>query len=102
MTFEGGASSYRLDFGGALMRDGFVSVKAGVASIVIIIPEDTPASVKVRGLTNVDAGRGFTRRGDAYLTPAWGNDDDTQLEIEVDAGLANVELRMVSSVRSSI
>jgi len=102
MSFEGGASSYRLDFGGELVRDGFVSVKAGVASIVIIIPESTPAQVTVRGLTNVDADRGFERSGGSYVTPAWDNDDDARLEIEVDAGLANVELVLSTPARSSL
>ena len=102
MTFEGGAGSYKLDFGGKLMRDGYVSIKAGVSNIIIVIPEDTPARVTVRGLTNVDADRGFDRRSGSYLTPAWGEDDGAQLEIEVDAGLANVELQMGPSERSSL
>jgi len=102
MTFEGGASSYRLDFGGYLMRDAYVSVKAGVANIVIIIPEDTPASVSVSGLTNVDADRDFSRSGNSYLTPTWDDDGGSRLEIDIDAGLANVELVLKSAVRSSL
>ena len=94
MEFEGGASSYMLDFGGQLMRDGTVDVRAGVASIRIGIPSDTPARVQVRGFTSVDAERGYVRQGDAYTTPAWVGAAGPRLEIEVDAGLANVDLEL--------
>lgn len=102
MRFEGGVSSYTLDFGGRLMRDGFVAIKAGVSNIRLVIPADTPAQVVVRGFTNVDADRGFLREGSAYLTPAWDTEDGARLEIEIDAGLANVELDLDGRGGSSL
>ena len=102
MRFEGGASSYTLDFGGTMMRDGFVSVKTGVANVEIIIPSDLPAKVTIRGLTAVNADRDFVRSGSAYVTPAWKKATGPRLEIERDAGLANIDLELGPAERAGV
>lgn len=102
MRFEGGASSYTLDFGGTMMRDGFVSVKTGVANVEIIIPSDLPAKVTIRGLTTVNADRDFVRNGSAYVTSAWKKATGPRLEIEIDAGLANIDLELGPAERAGV
>jgi hypothetical protein len=55
MDFRSGAGEYRLDFSGQLQQDADVSIKSGLSSIVIVVPEGTPATVRFEGgLTNVE------------------------------------------------
>jgi len=49
VTFNSGAGSYTLDFGGALQREAEVTLHAGVSSLRIEVPSGTPAQVTVGG-----------------------------------------------------
>jgi hypothetical protein len=49
MTLRSGAGTYTLDFGGKLRREAQVDVESGLSTLTIIVPEGTPAQVKVSG-----------------------------------------------------
>jgi hypothetical protein len=90
MDFRSGAGDYRLDFSGQLQRDAEVSIKSGLSSIVIIVPEGTPATVSFEGgLTNVDLDGDWRMSGSNYVLSGEG----PQLTISVEMGAGNLELR---------
>ena len=90
MDFRSGAGDYRLDFSGQLQQDAYVSIKSGLSSIVIIVPEGTPATVRFEGgLTNVDLDGDWRMSGGRYTLPGEG----PELTITVEMGAGNLELR---------
>ena len=90
MDFRSGAGDYRLEFSGQLQRDAEVSIKSGLSSIVIIVPEGTPATVSFEGgLTNVDLDGDWRMSGSNYVLSGEG----PQLTISVEMGAGNLELR---------
>lgn len=90
MDFRSGAGDYRLDFSGELQQDADVSIKSGVSSIVIIVPEGTPATVRFTGgLTNVDRDGEWRMSGNNYVLTGEG----PSLDISVEMGAGNLELR---------
>lgn len=90
MDFRSGAGEYRLDFSGHLQQDAEVSIKSGLSSIVIVVPEGTPATVRFEGgLTNVDLSGEWRSSGSGYSLPGEG----PELNITVEMGAGNLELR---------
>jgi hypothetical protein len=90
MDFRSGAGEYRLDFSGQLQQDAEVSIKSGLSSIVIVVPEGTPAKVRFEGgLTNVDFSGEWRSSGSGYSLPGEG----PELNITVEMGAGNLELR---------
>ena len=88
--FRSGAGEYRLDFSGQLQQDADVSIKSGLSSIVIIVPEGTPATVSFEGgLTNVDRSGAWESSGGVYRMPGEG----PELNITIEIGAGNLELR---------
>lgn len=65
--FASGAGDYTLDFSGELQRDASVKIETGLSNIIIIVPDGVHAIVTVEGgLSNVNAGSGWSRSGDNY------------------------------------
>ena len=90
MDFRSGAGEYRLDFSGDLQQDAEVSIKTGLSSIVIIVPEGTPATVQFEGgLANVDRSGSWRMSGGLYTLSGEG----PELTITVEMGAGNLELR---------
>lgn len=90
MDFRSGAGDYRLDFSGDLQHDADVSIKTGLSSIVIIVPEGTPATVQFEGgLANVDRSGSWRMSGGLYTLSG----DGPELTITVEMGAGNLELR---------
>ena len=91
MTFEGGAGSYTLDFGGGLQREAEVTLHAGVSSLRIEVPSGTPAQVTVGGaLREVTTLGAWTQSGDRYEAAGSG----PTLTIRVDMGLGSLTLTL--------
>jgi hypothetical protein len=89
MAFNGGAGEYVLDFSGDLQRDAAVRVRAGVASVRVVVPANTAARVLVTGsLTDVNTEGAWLRSGDTYETGATG----PLLTINVDMGVGSLTL----------
>ncbi len=90
MDFRSGAGDYRLDFSGDLQQDADVSIKSGLSSIVIIVPEGTPATVHFEGgLVNVERSGSWRMSGGLYTLSGEG----PELTITVEMGAGNLELR---------
>jgi len=90
MDFRSGAGDYRLDFSGDLQRDADVSIKSGLSSIVIIVPEGTSATVRFEGgLVNVERSGSWRMSGGVYTLSGEG----PELTIAVEMGAGNLELR---------
>jgi hypothetical protein len=88
--FRSGAGEYRLDFSGQLQQDADVSIKSGLSSIVIIVPEGTPATVRFEGgLANVDRSGAWDRSGGVYTMSGEG----PELNITIELGAGSLELR---------
>lgn len=88
--FRSGAGDYRLDFSGQLQQDADVSIKSGLSSIVIIVPEGTTATVRFEGgLANVDRSGAWDRSGGVYRMSGEG----PELNITIEMGAGNLELR---------
>ena len=90
MDFRSGAGDYRLDFSGDMQQDADVSIKSGLSSIVIIVPEGTPATVHFQGgLVNVERSGSWRMSGGVYTLSGEG----PELTITVEMGAGNLELR---------
>jgi hypothetical protein len=71
MSVNGGAASYKFDFGGSLQRDGHVRITTGMASVEIIVPATTAAKITTESvLGGVNVGDGFTKKEGAFWTEA--------------------------------
>lgn len=89
VSFESGAGSYTLDFSGTLKRDVSVSVKSGVSSLIIIVPDGVPCKVIINGgLNNVTPTGTWTISSNIYEKTGTGPHIDINLEM----GLGNLEL----------
>jgi hypothetical protein len=90
MDFRSGAGDYTLDFSGELQRDADVSIKSGLSSLVIIVPEGTPVSIEIdSGLTAIEVDGDWRVSGDRYSLEGEG----PELTITVEMGAGNLELR---------
>ena len=68
MSFEGGVSSYTLDFGGRLQRDARVDVKTGLSDLTLVVPTDTAAQIIIRqNITSINVDGDFAHRGGQLL-----------------------------------
>lgn len=95
LSFEGGAGSYLLNFGGRAARPCHARVSAGVCDLTIEIPRDVPAKVVVRGaLTAVSRGSFLVASTREYVNEAYRRGGNT-LEITVQMGLGNITLREI-------
>jgi hypothetical protein len=89
LTFTGGAGTYTLDFSGELRRDANVTIRSGVSSVRIEIPDGTAAEVVVGGsLNNVDTIGDWQVDGDTYRLAAAG----PSYRISVDMGVGTLTL----------
>jgi len=89
MTFEGGAGSYQLDFGGDLLQPANVRITGGVSSTTLRIPAETNAEVIVSGgLNNISPSGTWTISGSTYRAEGPG----PLLTIRVELGVGSLEL----------
>lgn len=97
MKFQGGASTYNLDFSGAWNADADVEIQAGVASLRLLIPRSLPARIEcTQSLSSIHA-EGFRREGRNYYSPAWDIPTLPHLTITIASGLADIELELVEA-----
>ncbi len=91
ILFEGGAGSYTLDFSGNLQQDISVRLSAGISNVRINVPENARVRVEIGGgLSNVSVGGTWTTNGDVYER----NGSGPLIDIKIDMGLGNLELRV--------
>ena len=87
--FSSGAGDYTLDFSGDLQRDASIKIESGFSNIIIVIPDGVKAIVTVEGgLSNINAGSGWSRSGDTYEQEGEG----PTLTFVVEMGAGNLTL----------
>jgi hypothetical protein len=73
-----------------------LSLEAGVGELKLVLPADVGVRVEAQGgLGHVDAD-GLKAEGDAWVNESWGK-TKASLRIEVEAGIGEVEMRLVGS-----
>ena len=96
VNVKGGVGEIDLDFTGAWPRSADVQITAGIGSITLRLPDDVGVQVEMEGgLTNVEVS-GLRRTGDTYVNDAFG-EAETELYIQVTAGIGNIRLIEVSN-----
>ena len=94
MTINGGAASYKFDFGSRLQRDAHVKITAGLCSVEIDVPSTTAARIISESvLGGVDVGDGFTRKEGAFCTEAAVTGKAPVLTIDTSISLGSLLLR---------
>lgn len=89
MDFSSGAGDYTLDFSGDLQRDASIKIESGLSNIIIVVPDGVNAIVTVEGgLSNVNAGSGWSRSGDIYKQEGEG----PTLTFVIEMGAGNLTL----------
>ncbi len=97
LTFQGGASSYTLDFTGQMTEDATAEIMVGVASLRLVVTADMAVQVDAeKTLGSITADPGFVQAGRLYRTPAWEAGGRPRLEIVISAGLADIRLELVT------
>ena len=94
MTFDGGAASYRFDFGGTLRRDAKAKITTSLAPVSIHVPSTTAAKVFENTLAAaLDLGDGLAKKGGAFLTEAAVTGKTPMLTIHANVSLGTLSLR---------
>ena len=94
MSFDGGAASYRFDFGGALRRDAKAKISTSMAPVDIRIPSATAARVVENTIAAaLDLGDGFMKKGGAFLTETALTGKTPVLTIQANVSLGTLSLR---------
>jgi len=87
--FSSGAGDYTLDFSGELQRDASIKIESGLSNVILVIPDGVNAVVTVEeGLSNVNAGSGWSRSGNDYVQNGEGN----TLTFVIEMGAGNLTL----------
>jgi hypothetical protein len=69
MRVEGGAASYKFDFGGSLARDGNVQIETGMSSVEIKVPGSISARIAAEcAFGRLEIGDGLTKREGLFWT----------------------------------
>ncbi len=94
MSFDGGAASYKFDFGGTLRRNAQAKISTSMAPVHIRIPSATAARVVENTVAAaLDLGDGFTKKGGAFLTEAALTGKTPMLTIRANVSLGTLSLR---------
>src|SRR3990172_6971053 len=87
--FSSGAGDYTLDFSGKLQRNASIKIGTGLSNLIIIVPEGVNAVVRVEsGISNVNAGSGWSQNGSAYQQTGEGH----TLTFVIEIGAGNLTL----------
>jgi hypothetical protein len=94
MIFDGGAATYKFDFGGTLRRDAKAKISTSMAPVEIRIPSATAAKVVENTIAAaLDIGDGFMKKGGAFLTEAALTGKTPLLTIRANVSLGTLSLR---------
>ena len=91
LSFDGGAGSYILDFGGRLVRSANVEIAGGASTYTIRIPSGTPARITFKGGMATINADGFTQHGQQYVNGS-GDKSQPHLEIVAEVGVGTLNL----------
>jgi hypothetical protein len=87
--FNSGAGDYTLDFSGELQRDASITIDTGLSNMILVIPEDVNAVIKVdSGASNINTTSGWKQNGDTYTQAG----DGPTLTFVVSIGAGNLTI----------
>lgn len=94
MSIEGGAASYKFDFGGNLQRDGHVRISTAMSAVEIRVPAATAARISAETMMgSFNVGDGFTKWEGAFWTVAAQSGQTPVLSISTNVALGSLNLR---------
>ena len=94
MNVDGGAASYKFDFGGTLQRNAHVKISTGMSSVEIHVPAATAAKITSESLVGgLDLGDGFTKKEGAFWTQGALAGNTPVLTIHTSVALGSLRLR---------
>lgn len=94
MIVEGGAASYKFDFGGALMEDAHVKIATGASALELLIPSTTATKISADyPLGNLDVGDGFMTKEGLFWNIAALEGSTPLLSITTSVALGSLRLR---------
>ncbi|MGB8647873.1 MAG: hypothetical protein WCF84_21745 [Anaerolineae bacterium] len=93
MVMEGGAATYRLDFGEQLQREALVRIATGMALVEIALPEAIAAKIATdKTIGNVQAAESLVNLEGSYWTPAAINGKTPLLDMRVNLSIGTLRL----------
>jgi hypothetical protein len=93
MTVDGGAASYKLDFGGALQQDAHARINAGMAGVEITIPASSPVKITTQTvLGTLNLGDGLMSKDGALWTQAAVDGGSPALTIHASVSLGSLSI----------
>ncbi len=95
-----GVGDVKMDLSGPRTRNLDVSIHGGVGSADILLPADIGVRARVDGGIGSVTAHGLSKRGNVYTNDAFGRSPVT-LELEVDAGIGSLDLRVERSASVS-
>lgn len=96
VAIDGGAASFRIDFGGELKRDCHAKITTGVASVEITIPKTTAVKLTTQtAMGSRDVGDGFITRAGGFWSEAAVREEGPVLTIEASASMGSLKVRLV-------
>lgn len=94
MFVEGGAASYRFDFGGTLRQNAHVRVSTGVSSVEFRFPASTAAKITPESmLGGIDIGDGYTKKEGAFWTEAALRGETPVITVRTNVALGSLAMR---------
>lgn len=95
MRFEGAVGDVLLDFTGEWRGDAHATVKMGLGSLRLRIPEELGVQVRKSSLLSSFSGLGLRKAGDgSYRTANWSSAEH-HLSLEVDAAFGSIDVEVV-------
>lgn len=88
-----GAGAYTVDLSGKWANNLDVTIDAGAASVILRLPKDVGARVKVDEGPHTIQAPGLAKDGDIYTNPAYGVSDVT-LQIDLQVGIGTISLEV--------
>jgi outer membrane murein-binding lipoprotein Lpp len=88
-----GAGTYTVDLSGDWANNLDVTIDAGAANVILRLPRDVGARVKVESGPHTIQATGLTQDGDIYTNAAYGvSEVALQVDLQVGIGLINLEV----------
>jgi hypothetical protein len=95
MFVEGGAASYRFDFGGTPRQNAHVRVSTGVSSVDFRFPPFVAAKITPESmLGGVDIGDGYTKKEGAFWTEAAVRGETPVITVRTNVALGQLSMRI--------
>ena len=94
MAADGGAASYKFDFGGKLQRDAHVRINTGMSAVEIQVPASTAAKIRTETVIGgLNIGDGFTKKEGAFWTEAAIKGQTPMLTIDANISLGGLTIK---------